>query len=62
MASSGRLAIISPSPIISFWALVPIGWGALGALAIRQGRGRARVIWLVRPRGFQDARADLSQP
>ncbi len=36
--------------IISFWVLVPIGWGAVGALLVMRRRGRAQVAWIPRAR------------
>jgi uncharacterized membrane protein YbhN (UPF0104 family) len=34
--------------IISFWVLVPIGWGAIGILLAMRRRGRAQVTWIPR--------------
>lgn len=34
--------------IISFWVLVPIGWGAVGVLLAMRRRGRAQVAWIPR--------------
>lgn len=43
--------------IISFWVLVPIGWGAVGVLLAMRRRGRAQVTWIPRaPRASRPQR------
>ena len=48
MPAATAIAGVMLYRIISFWILVPIGWGAVAALVALQRRGRARAVWVPR--------------
>ena len=47
MPAATAIAGVMVYRIISFWILVPVGWGAVGLLLAMQRRGRARTAWIV---------------
>ena len=48
MPTATAIAAVMVYRIVSFWILVPIGWGAVGVLLAMQRRGRAQAAWVPR--------------
>lgn len=48
MPAATAMAAVIVYRIISFWVLVPVGWGAVGILLGMQRRGHARRAWIAR--------------
>ena len=46
MPTATAMASVIVYRIISFWILVPVGWGAVGVLLALQRRGRAHAAWV----------------
>jgi putative heme transporter len=46
--------------IISFWVLVPVGWGAVGILLAMQRRGRVPGAWIGRARHVRGPRTSVA--
>lgn len=49
MTTAQALASVLLYRIISFWALIPIGWSMWGALVVQQRRGVERAAWIKQP-------------
>ena len=48
MPTATAIAAVMLYRIISFWILVPVGWGAVGVLLAMQRRGRTQAAWVPR--------------